>query len=855
MASRGRRAQAVLSAVMSVLLAATMVVVAPRTAQADGRNSYGFTDIAGDEWFAIDEVLGYATEHKFFNGYSDGRFGPYDTVVRGQVATVLHNMAGSPQVESDDFEDVNYDAYYGDAIRWARSTGVINGYVDADGQYRNFGPDDPVTREQLAVMLASYARVVGGKQIESDCAQLDAMPDAGDVSDWARIALGWAMDNGLMSGVSVDGVSYVQPQGTAQRCQAAKMVSALHRNVLGGGGNKEGIEYKDDVKVVESGWSGSASTGITVPEGSAAADAKAGDVIVFEPTATNPFGAALKVSGTQEAGSATKLLGSTPSVPDFADSVKAKGTTSSVMMMEPAADVDIEDAGLDDFSSGGDALGIQAARETVKLGTYKFSLKKYGISVSFKPSVDYNLDYGWGKVKELKVVLKGETEISGNLKSLKNKIEVPLCEAYFATAVPGVFFKADIVLTASVSADASIAISSSAQVGFAYKDGKSSGIFKTSGDNLEISTSATAKAGIGAGLDRTVLAAELAGINLDFGLKLKAGAPTIRESGLVCFDVANSGYADVGLKFGNDIIGYSWSKELADIPIGAVHIENGKWVAKCTWKEPTPGGGGAGQAYTPVAELQYSEDYDGGMIVGGYTGNSDTIVIPPTINGKKVTSVEIMESIHIGSDGTIFGKPLSYIDVTNCKGLRYFITKFTGISKVDFSKNANLEGIYISNEPNIDSVDVSNNLKLTNLSIGSVDGIDCRISRLDITRNSNLKVLECTSKKITSLDLSHNAKLEYLDCSSCSLTSLDLSNNRELISLDCGDNHLSSLDVSMLSRLDHLMCEKNSLSSLDISHNAQLKYLSCCENNISDTSALDELTESRGISAVIYPQL
>ena len=78
---------------------------------------------------------------------------------------------------------MNYGAYYGDAIKWARATGVINGYGDSN----TFGPDDPITREQLCVMLASYANKIGGLNTTVTSSSATRMPDWSKVSSWRKM--------------------------------------------------------------------------------------------------------------------------------------------------------------------------------------------------------------------------------------------------------------------------------------------------------------------------------------------------------------------------------------------------------------------------------------------------------------------------------------------------------------------------------------------------------------------------------------------------------------------------------------------------------------------------------------------
>lgn len=205
------------------------IVLLPAKASASGY--CGFSDIAGDEWYVSDEVIGYSVEHELLTGYGDGRFGPNEPVTRAQVVVVLWRMAGSPLVESDRFSDVDYSSYYGNAVSWARATGVSSGY---SGENR-FGPDDSVTREQLAKFIASYAELSG---IDTK-SNADAMgfADADSISSWAKEAFSWCSSEGIITGSIRSGSSYADPQQGALRCQLAKMMSVLHRDVLVLGGD------------------------------------------------------------------------------------------------------------------------------------------------------------------------------------------------------------------------------------------------------------------------------------------------------------------------------------------------------------------------------------------------------------------------------------------------------------------------------------------------------------------------------------------------------------------------------------------------------------------------------------------
>ena len=144
------------------------------------------------------------------NGYGDSRFGPNDDLSRAQFAQILFNKEGRPVVNYQmDFSDVTGEAWYTEAVRWAASQGIVRGYGNG-----TFGPNDPITREQLAVMLWRYA----GSPAASGELNFD---DVDEISGHALEALRWAVENGILNGY---GDGRLGPQGRATRAQAARML-------------------------------------------------------------------------------------------------------------------------------------------------------------------------------------------------------------------------------------------------------------------------------------------------------------------------------------------------------------------------------------------------------------------------------------------------------------------------------------------------------------------------------------------------------------------------------------------------------------------------------------------------------
>lgn len=190
-----------------------------------------FSDVDPSDWYVAGGARNflYTLNNGLMSGYSGQQaFGPYDPITRGQVVTILHRMAGGSEVSAPAFADVNYGEYYGNAINWARATGVVNGN-EADNTFR---PDAPVSREELAAMLRNYAIEIAGMQAKPNASVAAAMPDWSSVSSWARDSVAWVVGEGIMSGEDRGGVRYLNPQGSAWRASMATMAAVFHRDVL-----------------------------------------------------------------------------------------------------------------------------------------------------------------------------------------------------------------------------------------------------------------------------------------------------------------------------------------------------------------------------------------------------------------------------------------------------------------------------------------------------------------------------------------------------------------------------------------------------------------------------------------------
>lgn len=186
-----------------------------------------FADVASTDWF-VSSVATVSTKH-IMNGYADSNlFGPYDKITRGQVAVVLYNMANASGHYTDEtigenatnwgyksFSDVTDGAYYAKAVAWAKAAGVVNGYGDG-----TFKPEQDVTRQEFAKMLANYAQKFGTYQA-GDASSLADYADGSAVDSWATDSVAWAVEQGYM-GKNTDTLA---PANSIIRAEAAAMIA------------------------------------------------------------------------------------------------------------------------------------------------------------------------------------------------------------------------------------------------------------------------------------------------------------------------------------------------------------------------------------------------------------------------------------------------------------------------------------------------------------------------------------------------------------------------------------------------------------------------------------------------------
>ena len=180
-----------------------------------------FTDVTSGDWFY--DAVAYVYDKGMMEGTTDTTFAPAMNLTRSMIAQVLYNLEERPEAPgAAGFPDVAAGAWYADAVNWAAARGIVKGYDTGA-----FGPEDSVTREQLAAILYRYAQAKGYDTTRGGMAVRE-FSDSASISDWAQEAMAWAVNAQVLSG---KGNGVLDPQGTATRAEVAQMLMNFGEHV------------------------------------------------------------------------------------------------------------------------------------------------------------------------------------------------------------------------------------------------------------------------------------------------------------------------------------------------------------------------------------------------------------------------------------------------------------------------------------------------------------------------------------------------------------------------------------------------------------------------------------------------
>ena len=181
-------------------------------------NSKDFSDVSDSYWGAA--AIDFVSSRELFVGTSNTTFAPDMDLTRGMIAQVICNLEEGTASTTAVFTDVAANAWYADAVNWAVASGIMDGYGNGA-----FGPEDPITREQMAVILYNYAAIKGYDTAAA--ADLSVFADDRQVSGWARSAMAWAVANELMQGYN----NRLNPLGSASRGEVAQILANFIQNM------------------------------------------------------------------------------------------------------------------------------------------------------------------------------------------------------------------------------------------------------------------------------------------------------------------------------------------------------------------------------------------------------------------------------------------------------------------------------------------------------------------------------------------------------------------------------------------------------------------------------------------------
>lgn len=198
------------------ILLCLALILAFSAASVSGAELHPFADLNYNSWY--EDGIMYVYEKGIMRGTSKAEFSPNENTTRAMIVTILYRLEGSQDGNNtSSFTDVPADEWYADAVAWAARENIVNGYGNG-----TFGPQDCITRQQLAAILYRYSAYKGVSA--SANGWTSSYPDADNVSAWALPAMQWAVQEQFITGNVVNGQVFLQPDGFATRAQIAAIL-------------------------------------------------------------------------------------------------------------------------------------------------------------------------------------------------------------------------------------------------------------------------------------------------------------------------------------------------------------------------------------------------------------------------------------------------------------------------------------------------------------------------------------------------------------------------------------------------------------------------------------------------------
>ena len=187
------------------------------------KDTVNFNDVQSGDWYY--ESVRYVNQNNIILGYNETTFAPHDKVTRGQLVTILWRLEQTPNTDNitNHFSDVNENDYYGPGVKWAMKNDIVHGH----GGTTKFGPNEPIIRQDLAVILNNYARYKGLEANTNNNLGIYSDKDL-VIGGYAETAIKWATANKVINGMNMpDGTVRISPHSNASRAETAAMISNM----------------------------------------------------------------------------------------------------------------------------------------------------------------------------------------------------------------------------------------------------------------------------------------------------------------------------------------------------------------------------------------------------------------------------------------------------------------------------------------------------------------------------------------------------------------------------------------------------------------------------------------------------
>lgn len=667
------------------------------------------------------------------------------------------------------------------AIKAAYSLGIIDG-----GQ--KFNPDAPSTREFV------FATAVLRAGFSDDGSKLKAA-DANEANKPALLQV--ALDEGI---ASLDEQGYIRPQAAFDATEAdglAKKVADLM--ALGDSPSEDCDEvvYRKDVVVIH----GFERVGDAYKVSSDCAVAK-GDKVALETDESQADGAFGIVKSCTKNGDGTLLeIAQANKLEDYFESINISKSkiAASLDMIEPLEGVELVDEPMTTAVGDGKfdlpTVSFKIGEQT--LGKHSKGELKLKMSPYARASMKWSADKGF---QEMKLGLGGTAGLEGELKAeLKNEGAFPVARIPFKIS-PTLTVWSVVNVEVSVYGKVKVTLNVESESSAFVKNGHVGSDYDATLGDSKIACEAGIKLGVGPQATLNFLSMEVCDVKLAVGAQAKGGTGVVRDTGMVCNDVAVFAYAE--LTAGKDTVWMDaagltlevkfWDEDNSPFKKN-FHLEDFAFVPECTYGKENYEDGW-------VYDLKTYEE-KGEIVLIAYDGPRENPVVPAKVKGKYVKGVLYCLDFHYGKEcddkhpmlkakdpkSISFEKgskvesvqintaaavalpdkhmSLESIDVSNCPNLRFLALLDTNVAELNLKGNPRLSEITLYTNLNLRGLDVSHNNELTDISIdcsGGGETYGC-FSQLILGSQPQLRSLDCVGTNITSLDLSKCPSLKYVE--------------------------------------------------------------------------------------------